>query len=61
MKTLKINNLKVQVSGRKVKIVDTFKDICEEEIYVIARYLVEEGFIKNKDKSRIEVILTDKI
>lgn len=58
MKTLKINNLKIKVKGQKVEITDIFNDVSDQEIYTIAKYLFDEGFLK--DRSRVEVTLINK-
>lgn len=58
MKTLKINNLKIKVKGQKIEIIDMFNDISDDEVYTIAKYLYDEGFIKSRNK--IDVTLKNK-
>lgn len=38
----------MKVSGQKLIIYDSFNDISDEEILLIANYLYNEGFFKKK-------------
>jgi len=48
VKTFKINNLKMKVTGQKLVIYDSMNDVSDEEILLIANYLYNEGFFKTK-------------
>lgn len=39
----------MKVSGQKLIIYDSFNDISDEEILLIAKYLYDEGFFKKKE------------
>jgi len=48
VKTFKINNLKMKVTGQKLVIYDSLNDVSDEEVLLIANYLYNEGFFKTK-------------
>ncbi len=56
VKALKLNNLKMKVTGQKLTIFDPLEDVSDEEIALIAKYLYNEGFFKKKD---IKIIVTN--
>jgi ribosome-associated translation inhibitor RaiA len=54
MKKIRLNNLKMNISGQKLTIFDPMRDVSNEEVELIAKYLYEEGFFKNK---KIDVLI----
>ncbi len=44
----------MNISGQKLTIFDPMRDVSNEEVELIAKYLYEEGFFKNK---KIDVLI----
>jgi hypothetical protein len=55
VKTIKINNLKVKITGQKLTIFDPLKDVSNTEAALIANYLYNEGFFKKSNNIKIIV------
>ena len=45
---LRLNDVKISVKGNKITINYRFDDISEKERELFVKYLIAEGFIKNK-------------
>lgn len=56
VKAIKINNLKMKITGQKLTIFDPYNDLSNEEAGLIANYLYNEGFFKRKN---ITIIIKD--
>ena len=55
MKHLEVHGFRVKLTKYKLMIVDKDGDISDQDAYLIAQYLYDEGFIK-KDNFPVEII-----